>query len=622
MLLVGGGALAVLAVFGVCFVGVGWLVFRAPAAPLAAAPLVQDELPPQAAIAKPPPMVAPAMEGTIPIAVLAEIKEATVFVKMDAGKISGSGSGFLIRVDGHTAYFATNDHVVTPPSTTIVAMGRLKPRLVAVAAPKARISVVLRSGTAREQVLPAEVVAADPDADLAVLRVNGARDLPRPIDFSQQIALVETMPLFIFGFPFGKALATNKGNPAITVGKGSVSSLRRDERGELSLVQINGDLNPGNSGGPVVDVQGRLIGVSVAAIKGTQIGMAIPAPELTQLLAGRALGSAVFKKKLSGDSADVHGETWSLDRFHQVKATRTLSARLNNLAAAGDASDFEVEAKLLDPMRKIKSVILLYARTDNPAPARPNAQHRWDPLPGAQQLPLKIEDQTATGGLNLPAGAQPQDLFSFQLVLVNGAGQGIYTQPRSFRLNFNPGAVAVVPQPPIGPVGPKPPPAVAEVKDGATRIMGGAFDPQFRDEAPNGGLLIGFDVGLGKFFDNDIIAAVQPFYGTATGEQPGKRYGTNFGRVVTVRAKPGYAVGAITAKAGLTMDGFSVTFMRITGAALDPADSYQSEWIGGKGGGGETLLGGGGTPIIGIVGKSNNRDCTGIGLLLKQNGGP
>jgi hypothetical protein len=152
--------------------------------------------------------------------------------------------------------------------------------------------------------------------------------------------------------------------------------------------------------------------------------------------------------------------------------------------------------------------------------------------------------------------------------------------------------------------------------------MGGAFDPQFKDEAPGGGLLIGFEVGLGKFVNIDVIAAIQPIYSTAMGEQPGKRYGTNFSRVVTVKAKPGYAVGAITAKAGLTIDGFSVTFMRIAGATLDPGDSYQSDWIGGKGGGGETLLTGGGTPIVGIVGKSNNRDCTGLGLLLKANARP
>jgi hypothetical protein len=56
--------------------------------------------------------------------------------------------------------------------------------------------------------------------------------------------------------------------------------------------------------------------------------------------------------------------------------------------------------------------------------------------------------------------------------------------------------------------------------------------------------------------------------------------------------------------------------MRVAGDALDPGDAYTSAWIGSKGGGRETILGGGGTPAIAIVGKSNNRECTGLGLLL------
>jgi hypothetical protein len=390
------------------------------------------------------------MEGTIPVAVLEQIKDATVFVKMDAGTASGSGSGFLMRVEGNDAYFVTNDHVVSPP-TQVVTIGRIRPRVIGTKTVKARISVVLRSGTTREQVLPADVVTTDPEADLAVLRVTGARELPRPIDFSQAVQLVETMPLYIFGFPFGSALATNKGNPAITVCKGSVSSLRRDDRGELSVVQINGDLNPGNSGGPVVDAQGRLIGISVAAIKGTQIGLAIPTADLTQLLQGRALGTILVRKQMAGDHADVAGEFWLLDRNHKIRATRALNLRVNNVGAGGNDNDVEVEAKLLDPLRRITSVSLLYLRTDSAPPAAPNAQGRWDPLPGAQQLPLKIEEQKAVGGFNLPPGSQPQDQFAFQLVLVNGAGQTIYCQPRAVRLNFKAAVAQGQPAPPQPP---------------------------------------------------------------------------------------------------------------------------------------------------------------------------
>jgi hypothetical protein len=156
-----------------------------------------------------------------------------------------------------------------------------------------------------------------------------------------------------------------------------------------------------------------------------------------------------------------------------------------------------------------------------------------------------------------------------------------------------------------------------KLADGATQIMGGAFDPQFQDEAPKGGVLIGFEVGLGKFVNSDVVRAIRPIYRTAQGDVPGKQYGTDTSRVVEIKARPGYAVGAITAKAGLTVDGFSVTFMRSGPSGLSVNDSYESEWVGGMGGGRKTVLGGTGTPVVGIVGKSNAKDCTGLGLLLK-----
>jgi hypothetical protein len=91
-----------------------------------------------------------------------------------------------------------------------------------------------------------------------------------------------------------------------------------------------------------------------------------------------------------------------------------------------------------------------------------------------------------------------------------------------------------------------------------------------------------------------------------------------FTKVVSVKAKPGYAVGAINVKAGLVVNGFSVTFMRIRGNTLDPADSYSSAWIGDKTGGtGPRVLGGDGTPIIGIIGRRSASDCNGLGLVKK-----
>ncbi len=152
----------------------------------------------------------------------------------------------------------------------------------------------------------------------------------------------------------------------------------------------------------------------------------------------------------------------------------------------------------------------------------------------------------------------------------------------------------------------------------ATRIMGGAFDPEFKDAGPDGSLLVGLEIGLGKFFDNDVVRAVRPVYRKGDADTLGQQHGTELTRVVKAIAKPGYAIGAITVKAGLTVDGLSITFMKVVDGKLDPKDAYESEWIGGKGGGGPDKLSGNGTAIVGIVGKANDKDATGLGLLFKR----
>jgi hypothetical protein len=151
-----------------------------------------------------------------------------------------------------------------------------------------------------------------------------------------------------------------------------------------------------------------------------------------------------------------------------------------------------------------------------------------------------------------------------------------------------------------------------------TNILGGAFNPEFQDVAPAGGVLVGLEAGLGKFFNNDVIKSIKPIYRVSEKEESGKQIGNGDGRVVKVVAKPGYAIGAVSIKAGLGLDGFSVTFMKVIGDHLDPLDSYESQYIGGPGGGGPDKLGGDGKFVLGIIGKRSDKEVQGLGLLLKK----
>ena len=90
------------------------------------------------------------------------------------------------------------------------------------------MTVVFRSGTPQEQAVPAEVLVADPDVDLAVLKAKDVKNVPAALACCPESALGEMMTVYTFGFPFGEVLATNKGNPAITVGKAAISSLAQE----------------------------------------------------------------------------------------------------------------------------------------------------------------------------------------------------------------------------------------------------------------------------------------------------------------------------------------------------------------------------------------------------------
>jgi hypothetical protein len=139
------------------------------------------------------------------------------------------------------------------------------------------------------------------------------------------------------------------------------------------------------------------------------------------------------------------------------------------------------------------------------------------------------------------------------------------------------------------------------------------------EETPRGGaLLIGFEVTYGRFGANPTVKTIRPIFRTAAGRVVGKTHGVPGQGVIRVEAKPGYAVGAVTIKAGLGVDGMSVTFMEVGERGLDPQRAYESDWLGGLGGGPPTKLAGSGAPVVGIFGRTADgpqSTFNGLGLI-------
>lgn len=138
----------------------------------------------------------------------------------------------------------------------------------------------------------------------------------------------------------------------------------------------------------------------------------------------------------------------------------------------------------------------------------------------------------------------------------------------------------------------------------------------YRDVPEAGGLLIGFQVGFGKFVNNTTIDAFRPIYLTKDGEVMGKWYGAAPARPTTYKAKSGYVVASINLNAGLAIDGFSMDFAKLDKDHLDMNEHYASPWIGGQGGN-RTTLGGQGHFYAGIYGHLNDKRApSSLGLIV------
>jgi S1-C subfamily serine protease len=171
---------------------------------------------------------------------------------------AGQGSGFVL--DGR-GYIATNAHVVTTEDVSGTKRAR-------------EIFVTFLDGNR----VPAEIVGSDPNADVALLKVDpeGLRLTPLRLGMPESIEVGE--PVAAIGSPFGEQQSQSLSVGVVSALDRSIQSLTRFQIGDA--IQTDAAINPGNSGGPLLDAHGRVIGIN-AQIRsrsggGEGVGFAVP----------------------------------------------------------------------------------------------------------------------------------------------------------------------------------------------------------------------------------------------------------------------------------------------------------------------------------------------------------
>jgi len=220
------------------------------------------------------------------------VYESAVYIEVTGDRVSSSGSGFVYKTDDNYGYILTNHHVINNGKKFVVTFS---------------------DGTESE----ASLVSSDEYYDIAVLKLS--KDKVKKVATlgdSSNIELGDTV--FTVGAPLGKEYMG-------TITKGIVSGINRmvsvSNNYLMEVIQTDASINSGNSGGPICNIKGEVIGITSSKLIGSGVegmGFAIPINTVNEIITSIESGTTLERPYLGVQLVDLTN-TFALQYYYNIR---------------------------------------------------------------------------------------------------------------------------------------------------------------------------------------------------------------------------------------------------------------------------------------------------------------